>query len=310
MPLEAELTAPLIHLGYQKAASTFLQRHVFSDAEAFVCPWGVQAVEAIEALVLAHPERFDPQFVSKTTTGTDRRVPVVSHEDLLGYPVHGRYYAEQVLTRLAQAIPAARLLVCIRNQPDMLVSNYFQYVRQGGTKTLRAVLCENRDRPGFRPHFRLDHFEYDLMYDLVTRHFPPEQVLFLPLEMLKAEPNRFVGAIGAFVGKRVSAPDQTGAANVRHSVSALGLQRRLNNIIARPADMRGSFEARPLAQRFKVRAVMLTNRLTRGGRGDRRGMAKLRGEIREILGSHFAGSNARTSARIGLDLGPFGYDLG
>lgn len=47
--------APLIHIGYHKTATTFLQEELFTDTERFVTPWGPQAGQAIEHFVLEHP---------------------------------------------------------------------------------------------------------------------------------------------------------------------------------------------------------------------------------------------------------------
>ena len=48
-------TAPLIHIGYHKTATTFLQQELFADDRTFQAPWKPQSAEAIEHFVLTHP---------------------------------------------------------------------------------------------------------------------------------------------------------------------------------------------------------------------------------------------------------------
>jgi len=302
------LAPPLVHAGYQKTGSTFLQRNLFVDDSVFHSPWGTQSTQAIEHFVLAHPERFDPDRIRADLIGPPDLVPLISHEDLLGYPVHGRYYAEQVVDRLARALPDARILVCIRRQPDILLSNYFQYVRQGGTKRLEALLSENRDRPGFRPHFRLDHFEYDLMHRLLTRQFAADQVRFLPMEMLRRDPAEFTRRIATFLDRDIAVQDTPAAMNRRHSARALGLQRRLNRFVQRPAQAPDRYRDLPVAVRLRDRLISAADRVSDRFGDNEAHLRQLRRVIARAVDGHYRSSNKRLSDVIGIDLAEYGYE--
>ncbi|MGB5311120.1 MAG: hypothetical protein WBN38_03550, partial [Polyangiales bacterium] len=55
------MCVPLLHLGYHKTATTWLQNAVFSDEDlGFISPWGAQAGIAVDEFVLANPFRFNP----------------------------------------------------------------------------------------------------------------------------------------------------------------------------------------------------------------------------------------------------------
>lgn len=299
---------PLVHAGYQKTGSTFLQRNVFADENVFCSPWGTQSTEAIENFVLAHPERFDPERIRADLTVSDGRIPLISHEDLLGYPVHGRYYAEQAVFRLAKALPEAKVLVCIRRQPDILLSNYFQYVRQGGTKRLDGLLSDNRNRPGYRPHFRLDHFEYDLMHQLLSRHFPADRLLFLPLEMLKSDQAAFMDRLSGFLGRQIAARDIPSAVNRRHSARALGVQRRLNRVIQRPAQLPERYRDLPISVRLRDRVISIADRVSERFGDNESELTRLRQIIAREVNGHFRSPNSRMSDVIGIDLAAYGYE--
>ncbi|MEM7237674.1 MAG: hypothetical protein AAF501_07625 [Pseudomonadota bacterium] len=298
---------PLIHLGYQKTASTFLQREVFSNARVFHAPWGAQSALAIEHFHLCHPARFDPAIIRASVDTPDGLVPVISHEDLLGYPVHGRYYAQATVRRIAETFPDARILICIREQNSMLFSNYLQYIRQGGTKTLTDMLGANSGRPGFRPMFRLDHFEYDLTHALLSEHFAEDRILVLPLETLRADLAGFMQRLGAFVGSDLSdvAPHKT--VNAHRGAPAVLLERFLNRFTPDPASLPERYAEYPLGIRLRNRVVRWTDRLIRLPSVDRRIFQRLEAEIDAHVGPYFAQSNARMAAITGLPLSDYGY---
>ena len=88
------------------------------------------------------------------------RVPVISYERLSGNPHAGRFDARTIADRIKAAFPKARIFCVIREQNDMILSTYFQYLKIGGTDSVRDYLTRSYDgrRPGFslaafNPHF-------------------------------------------------------------------------------------------------------------------------------------------------------------
>ncbi|WP_103174358.1 hypothetical protein [Paracoccus sp. SY] len=154
-------TAPLVHIGYHKTATTFLQQELFADDRTFQAPWKPQSAEAIEHFVLTHPRRFDPGAIRDSFLATcrdDGRVPVISHEALAGNPVYRRYNSDRIAARIAACFPDACILIGVREQASLLHSLYLQYISQGGTEDIHAMLRQNADHIGFRPLLRMDFF--------------------------------------------------------------------------------------------------------------------------------------------------------
>src|SRR5215218_3471564 len=91
-----EPVRPLLHIGYHKTGTTWLQRHVFRNAEA-----GFSFVGKPKALRLAFvdlsPFGFEPEAVRKDfQPGIEQAqarnlVPVLSFERLSGSPYAGGY---------------------------------------------------------------------------------------------------------------------------------------------------------------------------------------------------------------------------
>ena len=302
-----ENLSPIIHLGLQKTASTFLQKSVFGALDVFHMPWGEQSANAIEHFVLRHPKRLDPAQIQQDLTPPDGKVTVISQEDLIGYPIFGRYYAEQTIRRMAQALPSARILLVIREQRSILLSNYFQSVRQGGTLTLEEMLEPKDYRPGFRPLLRLDHFEYDLTYALLSDHFDPDQILVLPFELLRKDKTEFLDRLSRFCA--VDIPRETGEKTVyqKRGGGAMRLERFLNRFAPNPVNLPVEYSDYPLRVRARERIVSAFDKTSRRVGLKSRYQEDLQAQIDRHVGDYFDVSNKNMSKILQVDLGALGY---
>lgn len=299
--------APLIHVGYQKTASTFLQHTVFSNEEIFFTPWNILSAEAIDHFVLRHPQRFNPSLIRNELKAPEGLIPVVSHENLLGYPIFGRYHAQPAARRIAETFPDAKILVCIREQRSILLSNYIQYIRQGGNLKLHNMLTNNRERPGYRPLLRLDHFEYDLTYSILREFFDDSQILMLPYELLRADHQAFMKKLGDFAGADLSALRPAKAVHVRPGATAVRLEHFLNGIIKNPSPLPEHYKDYPIAVRARTKLVKWVDALSKNTPLNKNFFKSLEQEIESHVDNYFDISNARTSNLTGFDLSAYGY---
>lgn len=301
---------PLVHIGYQKTASTFLQKKIFADDTVFVRPWGTQPSLAIEHFVLEHPQKFDPAKVRDAFGTYNDRIPVISHEDLSGYPVYGRYYAEVVAERVKRTFPDAVVMICVREQVSMMVSQYFQSIRQGGTMSLDELLSEGDARPGFRPVFRKEHFEYDLMHDIFSAHFPSDQLLMLPHELLAQRPDVYFQKINDLLGTSLAPPEKKKAVHEKRGGAAAQLERTLNKLIHHPSAPPSLYKDYPLAVRAQNRLVRYVDNLTKKHTNfGQHFEQKIRRTAEQRIGNYFHSSNARLEKVLGYDLSDLGYPV-
>lgn len=302
---------PVIHIGYHKTATSFLQKQVFFDPRHFCLPWGKQAGQSIEHFVLEHAERFDPDqvrrdFLDKVDAG-DGRVPVISHEGLSGNPINGLYYLDRVAERLHRTFPEARIVIGIREQRALLVSLYYQHVRQGGSKHVEGFLPAPRGRTGFRPTVRLDHFEYDLTHALFRRFWSAEDILVMPMELLMQDAQAYLQRLFGAVG-RGAAPDdiRMERVNEKRLEITMRTERLLNRFIETPNPRPATFGEYPASYRFKSHLLSAMDRLAplRGIGSEER---RIKRYIYDRVGDHFAASNRALSEATGLDLEALGY---
>ncbi|MEL6681414.1 MAG: hypothetical protein AAFQ09_02070 [Pseudomonadota bacterium] len=300
--------APLVHIGYQKTASTFLQKRVFADDEVFVRPWGEQAAPAVEHFVLQHPQHFDPQKVRDEFGEHPTKIPVISQEDLAGFPVYAFYHAETVLQRIKATFPDSRILICVREQKSMIVSQYFQFIRQGGTRSLLSMLKDNDNKPGFRPVIRKEHFEYDLMYDLISKYFEQDRILMLPHELLRHAPETYFAKINALLGTALSPSLAQETVYAKRSGATVQVELFFNKVAPMPQDLPVDYNEYPLWVRGRNRLLRNVDKAT--SRFKYFGQSfedKVKRQAEDYLGDHFAASNTRLSQLLDEDLASLGY---
>ena len=210
------LSDPLIHIGFHKTASTWLQRELFHPDSDYFCPLtpdrNLNSGKFIgKHFVRDHERHLLSSFVMNTDAvhraveavlkyvDPGDRIPVISYERLSGNPHAGGFDARTIADRIKAGFPGARIFCVIREQKDIILSSYHQYLKIGGTDSVADYLTRSYDgrRPGFSPAA----FNYIDLVDYYYRLFSPENVLILPYEMLRDSASEFLGRLGDFTGK-------------------------------------------------------------------------------------------------------------
>ena len=297
----------LIHIGYHKTGTSWLQDQLFANTSAgYYSVGGRQPAEAIQQFVIPSPFRFDLQiarsaFEAEIDKGANQGlVPVISHEGLSGNPIEGRYDSCIVADRLQEAFPDARILIGIREQKAMIFSAYRQYVRRDGTRSLTEFIGRGNERTGYAPIFRLDFLEFHLLIEYYQRLF--RHVLVLPLELLTTDPAEYVCRIAAFAGERTCYSPSTERSNVGWSGLTLEVRRKLNAFF--PRDKLGGRQS--LGYRVSRSACAAIDKVVPDW-AHQRLERRWKRQIAERVGEMYRDSNQRTSQLIGIDLSDFGY---
>lgn len=303
----------LIHIGFHKTGSTWLQQQLFADPARFAQP-DTPRHRLVEDLVLADPLAYDPSAVAAAyaeplARARDAgRTLALSHERLSGYPSSGGRDRVMIAERLAATFPDARILIVIREQRALIGSMYRQHITDGGVEGLARFLAT--PEPGLcrKPSFTADFYAFDRLIALYHRLFGEHRVLVLPIEKLSANPQHFADAVAALCGRPVLPLASAQPANQRRPMLMQAVQRPLNflfyhnelspgALIHIPRFHKRYARLRPLFE-FASPAVLerhLERRLARA--------------IDEAIGGGFAASNTRTEALAGLDLASFGYPV-
>jgi hypothetical protein len=300
---------PLLHIGYHRTGTTWLQKCVFRNAKAgFTFVAGGKTLRP--AFIEVDHFRFDPEIARRKIEPGIRKaqarslVPVLSAERLSGNPHFSSHDSEAIAVRLAATFPDARVLVGIREQTSMLVSLYKQYVKRGGAVSFRRYAAAAPGRHG-APPFPFDHLEYHHLIGHYQNLFGAANVLVLPYELLCVQPRAFLEQLGEFLGVLATSAESR-KMNVSPSALSLSLKRHANRYV-----VRDKFNPDPLIALDGSNEVLL--RICR--KLDARAPMALRdGYERRLrryaereVGDRYVESNALTVKLTGIDLQAFGY---
>lgn len=301
---------PLVHIGYVKTATTYLQRHLFrAEDQGFALAGGaLSRGHIVSGLIVCDDYSFDAtaQAARFAELEAPQRaaglLPVWSEEVLLGDPIAGRYDGARNLEKLAATLPQARILITIREQKAMALSIYREYIKQGGTAPLRDVIGTGQEAPAFRPHLREEVLQFDRAVRFVQGLFGADQVLVLPQEMLQRDPGAYFAHLGRFLGREIAVPAAAGGDNRGRGAVAMGLNRRLNHLVRRSPLSRDV----GLGWALKDKLVSGVNRLTPPAL-TARAEAALKAQIAARYDGVFDAGNQRLAALTGLPLADYGY---
>ena len=195
---------PLIHIGYHKTATTWMQRQLFIPAHGYRKIAGHE--EVYTHIIRPHDLRFSPEpmqaVIAKAMSNiADRETPVISSELLCGNPFFGGQGSGVYAERLYRIAPEAKILISIRSQLRVLPSVYMQYISRGGTMTYKQFF-QSDIHPGYFG-FDPSHFEYDLLVSHYQKLFGAENVHILTQESLRSDMMEAVTRLAEFSDNRI-----------------------------------------------------------------------------------------------------------
>jgi hypothetical protein len=299
----------LIHIGYPKTASTWLQNCIFNgqDSPFFYLP----ADEGIQQFVLANEFSFCAEIARKSfrlyleKAANQSRIPVLSNEILTGDQIKERYWGKIVADRIFSTFAKAKILVIIREQKSMILSSYREHVMQGGTEKLDRFIGTGHEKSGFGTICRLDFLEYDLLISYYQKLFGSENLLVLPFELLKNNRQAFLQQILDFVGIKEIKNYSEQPQNIGYNSLTIEFRRRLNFVVE-PAYF-GS-KSPPVTWRVAQKLSRVVERVI-PSKAHESLEKQWKQFIKDRTERAFNESNQRTCQLIGIDLAKFGYDL-
>ncbi len=298
----------LIHLGYPKCASSWLQQVMFADEKTgFFAPWGAKSKEAKKQFINVDDSSFNADQVRKLyETGLQAAtqqnlVPLLSHEHFSG-DLTSKGWKQEVADRLYATFPEARILVIIREQKSILLSAYGQCIKFGMTPTIEeffgTIPTDEKQADYSNPIFKLDFVKYDSLIEYYQNLFGKENVLILPFELLKKNQHHFAQTILDFSNSKGSLPEKQSTRNPGYGGGKLVVKRQLNFLVPRYNKIGMHITGKLSAAADKIIPASLNERIEN----------RWKQFIEQRVGNSFYQSNQRTSRLIGINLADLGYD--
>jgi hypothetical protein len=307
------VTAVIVHVGVGKTGTTSIQENILVRHPQVLCAGRpLHRTPEFEAFHFALTREEDRvralrtvgEFVEAAIArarGSDRRV-VISDETLSRAPL-----TCVVAERLRRSVPAARILLTIRNQLTIIPSYY-----SGHGNQLKAVPHPWHGRSvSFDDWFAwaltdpqsfLKAIDYRMLFEAYAEQFGAENVRVLPAEHHAEQPERFAQGlaealdIGAEETIRLAAGERR---NPRRSARRLAYRRLrswfLPNVVL-SEKLPGGRSLRRLAARVLERGPAYRPVLS--------------GDQEAIIRQRFAPGNRFLAEATGLDLASLGYPMG
>lgn len=307
---------PLIHIGYHKTGTSYLQSRFFVESYGFR-RWPSNQRAIHPALIDLGPYDVVTKSVRDTLNreideaATLEQTFVLSHERLSGHPSSGGFDAKSIADRLHSLFPNAKVLMIFREQESMIRSAYSQFVTEGGSLSLRRYLTPPQPDVRKCPYFAFEHFEYAPAIKYYQQLFGNHNVLALPYEHFANSPIEFLNAVGQF-GKGDTWNELTidsyeaSKVNVAKKVLTQTIRRSLNAVLVRTQFSNSGWLNLPkLIRLYEKTCPKLEPLIPKSI--DRWAVARQKAAIRRVVGNHFAPYNCATSELTGFDLREFGY---
>lgn len=150
----------LIHIGFHKTASTFMQEIIFRDNENLNLLnnkiqekdlWFYKNFININEHEFSKEnfiKKFNKNFSLEDNKDYNTKIlNILSDENLSGDPFSG-IDSYQMMNRIFDCFDNPKILIVIRNQLDMLISLYSNFINNGGTKSFEAWISGLETRWG------------------------------------------------------------------------------------------------------------------------------------------------------------------
>jgi hypothetical protein len=312
----------LVHIGYHKSASSWLQQKLFSsESKIFISlsrkktgtsSLAKKFIYDNEKYLLSPFDDNEAEILTelKSITENDNsfslKIPVLSDERLSGNPHSGGFDSKKIAGMIKNIFPRAQILIVIREQKSIILSMYFQYLSVGGTNSLEKYLNTRYD--GKRPHFSPNHINYLPLVKEYYASFGNENVLVLPYEMFRDQPSVFMSKLGNLLkvdigleknvfNEYVNKKRNKYLAYYLRALNALRKSNSVNNY-----SVLSNRSTRKVANAiFSILGRVTPQRLD--------GLITKRAEkiIASWVGVRYSKSNKELSKLIGIDLSDYGY---
>lgn len=305
----------IVHVGFPKAASTFLQENIFDNKifnfELFNRKEITNLYGKPGAFEFDRGKTIKIINEFKNKSHLQNKIPVISQEFLVGNEyLNGGIDAPIYLNRIYQTIPDAKIIIIIREQRSFLYSFYKHDIAyNNGFKSIEKFI-NNDWHFNRRSNFLLRYIKYDNLIKNYYKNFGKENVLVLPYEMLKEDKSSFIENIINFTrcDKKNYDLNLLKSINISRSITLISLQKYLNKFITSqhersfsvPLKFTTFLNRRLFSKMDKIFFIKINNKKI-----DKKNLKK----INKIVGDYFVKSNINLQRMLNISLKKYNYRL-
>ncbi len=215
----------LFHIGFPKTATTWFQRNYYP----FVTNASyIKRAETFKTIFQPGFFEYQPKDAIDKFNNLNNDLLIFCLENIVGthhnFGLQG-YMSSAFARRIKDTFPDSRIVLFIRNQPDIIASNYIQYIKGGGTYPIRKFIGH-----GHHPNllgitlFDWSFFEYHHIINYYQDLFSPEKVHVFIYEEFIDDPYSFLENFGKVLDLQVDIN------NLNYEIQNPGYRRYIKSI--------------------------------------------------------------------------------
>lgn len=297
----------LIHPGFHKTGTTWLQQQLFSDTRYFNMMFDHADIDRL--FVSPHDLDFTADMAraavdARRSAADSGQIDVLSSETLCGQMFYGSRLSRVTAQRLAESCGPAKILLTVRGQLSVTQSIYIQYLKRGGRLGIDDYL-------GYQPEPGYDWFNASVISYAKLAHcygdlFGHENILVLPQELLAKDRQAWIGHLFRFIAGADFAGDLSIDGRPREGVSppvsGIPLLRAANVFRAGPMNPNA-------IQSLGWLGRALNSAAYRWKLGDASARRRMRATIARHFSGKFGASNRALQGYCPVDLAHLGYEM-
>lgn len=232
----------LIHIGYPKAGSTFLQEWFRQHPKLFYSPGGLGGFYNVYEISRMASQNDDSKFLYFVTSDESLSTPKVSSGIIplqngirdFTSPEPAKVAQKKVCGILKCLYPNGKILFITRGFKAISMSGYSQYVREGGVLSFQKFSDVNRfaKKAQADKTYYGEEVDYTFIANIYEEAFGKENMIILPFELLRDNHNKFLTVIE----ERLGLPHyetQIGRLNESLSTEELYWYPRMSSVVSR-----------------------------------------------------------------------------
>ncbi len=304
----------VIHLGFPKTATSWLQRFIFNNSDI-----KLQAVKRhliAENIIYPSDLEYNRDLTREIIFSEIEEIEdsgkraIISHENLVGGIINGGYYNFNIANRLKDLFPNAKIILVIRNQADIIFSSYLQYVKSGGKCKLDRLF--NPPIDGILPMFRYEYFEFHRLIKLYQDNFGKGNVLVLPYEQFVKDPKEYVIQVRDFM--EIDLPKSLPFKSLENKSMrgmTIPLKRLTNRLVTHYSSegVDAPFLVSKKASGLITGAFNKISDLLLPSKINNLILKNIKKKISDNIEGKYGLSNSKTEFLTGLDLKKYGYEV-
>jgi hypothetical protein len=219
----------LLHIGFAKSGSTYLQRWFEAHPDLYYQPKHIAGgfYHAWElAKKVQHSEKAPENFVLSCEDFSIWKSEPYIYGVRGTKPYNYRKFQDTLCKTLHGLHPSAKVLIVTRGYTTIFKSMYGQYLGMTGTLTFEEMMLDHKDMFAAM-------LDYTYVINLYRAQFGADNVILLPFELLQKDPVKFLSLIEQGIHLDSKFEFHPNKINAAHPPELLKLYFKLSNLVYR-----------------------------------------------------------------------------